>query len=364
MCKNGVSKKIIKERIYNDNIRIDYDALKIEKYWLKNDRMLLYLMASMARQLYKDKWLEIYNNIMYNIISNSASEFLLYSMYNYESGCDGIFIVYVDISVFVQNIMEDYHTSLIQWRDIDELREYPKLVSKANMLYKQIKNNYRKSFGVLIAFNDDINNKLYLSTQILKIESGKKLATNISLIRSICECDNIMVPEGEKIHTEKEWITQLIDEEINAAEPTIFDKTYNYKYFSDFVNENAIFKDKDLKHIQIDIIYLENMHLSYKVSRDATFKIIYKNNNTKKIESLKQISLKIDKLCKDNNYNNYSVTITEETNNDILIRKQFVITLETQFIIANKIKHFYLNELQSVDKDGKKILGDINILTL
>lgn len=367
MIENGVSKKIIAERISADNLRINYDTLKVENYWKKHDVMMLFLMSSLAKQINKDKWLEVYSNIIYDIIGNVGRSFLTYSNANYDADCQGLFLVHIDVSTFLQIILDNYSSGIIQWRDISEFKMYPKFVSKANMLYKQVKKDYENSFGVMIAFEDDSTNKLYMTTKVLTVEKGKKMLTNISLIRSVCECDNIRVAHGEKIQVEKDWINKLNYEEVYDDEPTIMERTYNYKYFSDFITENIVFKDKDLKYICIDIIYPDNPEImSYKIKRNTTFATIYTNTDTKRRETLKYISTKIAKYCKENKYEKYSVMIDEvmenHLNEEIKIRKQYVIEMKEKYIVVGKVKSFYLAEMINVDENGKKVLSDDTII--
>jgi hypothetical protein len=49
-------------------------------------------------------------------------------------------------------------------------------------------------------------------------------------------------------------------------------------------------------------------------------------------------------------------------NEEIKIRKQYVVEMKEKYIVVGKVKSFYLAEMINVDENGKKVLSDDTII--
>jgi hypothetical protein len=166
LIKNGLSKNKIKNRINENNF------FEVKNAVLQNEALNEYDEYDMSMLLIycittNNKWKETIKNMIISSFSNSYDLFTKSYQHNWNNNNKGVYTIYCDLSTILENIMENYNSSLLQWIDIETLVKNQSITQMVNNIKKESNNN-SIDFAVIVIIDNDIYGGNYIYSHKFK----------------------------------------------------------------------------------------------------------------------------------------------------------------------------------------------------
>jgi hypothetical protein len=217
LIKNGLSKNKIKNRINENNFFEVKNAVLQNEALNEHNEYDMYMLLVYCITT-NNKWKETIKNIIISSFSDSYDLFTKSYQHNWKNDNKGIFTIYCDLSTIIENIMENYSSSLIQWMDIETLVKNQSITQMVNNIKKESTNN-AIDFAVIVIIDNDINGGNYMYSHKFKNKENSqyKFPNKKEILESLLSFNpyQLQITNMTEKNIESVWIDNYYNDLLN-----------------------------------------------------------------------------------------------------------------------------------------------------